>query len=143
MLSRYFSSYRVGSWHSGALLLAGLLSTIGCGGTQQVEVAGAPEDAGKMLAVALDAWRDGKKADELMSGKPRIMAQDEDWAAGAALKSYSEPAAPLKYGGHWRVATTLTLAPAGKPEVKKPVAYAVTLGSPVSIIRVDDRESMN
>jgi hypothetical protein len=117
--------------------LAGLLLFAGCG-PKSVNLAGTAPDAKKVLSSSLEAWKEGRKPDQLQSGTPAVVMVDGDWAAGKSLKQFDVPGDAVRTGGHWRVAAVLTLGESGRPDSKKNVAYAVTLDTPISIIRADD-----
>ncbi len=109
---------------------------MGCG-AGQIRVAGDADAARQALTQVLDAWKSGKSADDLKSGSPSVVAVDEDWAGGKELKSYELVEHPQENGSHWRVFANLTLATKGKTGKPEQVCYAVTLGSPTSVLRSD------
>jgi hypothetical protein len=138
-------SYRFGKVRSSfariILGMAATLALVGCDGPKIISPSGNPEEAKKVLSTALDAWKSGQKSDQLQSRKPVVYVADEDWRAGATLKGFQLSGAPEQRGGHWRITAVLIVVPIGKPEVQKPVAFAVTMGSSINITRVDDVET--
>ncbi len=65
-----------------ALLLA--LPSLGCGGPKPAD----PDQARATLAMALDAWRDGRTIDDVTNGSPPITVADPSWKAGFKLSRY-------------------------------------------------------
>ena len=97
------------SWRACAVCVCGwalLLAASGCS-RRPPEVKGTEDDARAALASALDAWLAGHKPDVLQDGTPPVWMIDQDWRAGKTLKAYRTPETPEKFGGHWKVATTI------------------------------------
>ncbi|MFN0051293.1 MAG: hypothetical protein ACKV0T_03830 [Planctomycetales bacterium] len=113
------------------------ITLAGCG-PGQASPKGSTEDVTKVLSVALDAWKAGKKPDELRSEKPAVNIADQDWQAGLALKEYQVSGSPVKYGGNWRVSAVLTLTDERQSALQKQVAYDVTIQPAITILRADD-----
>src|SRR5947209_3517728 len=65
------------------LCCAGLLA--GCGGAREPNVD--PDQAGRALRKALDAWKDGKTAAEL-EAQQAILMNESDWTSGKQLVEY-------------------------------------------------------
>lgn len=112
------------------------LFLMGCG-VGEIRVVGNADDAKQALTQVLDAWKAGKSAADLQSGTPSVVAVDEDWTGGKQLKSYELVDSPMENGSHWRVFANLTLTTKGKTSKPEKVCYAVTLGSPTSVLRSD------
>jgi hypothetical protein len=122
-----------------AFALCGAVLASGCG-PRAVKLEGTSEDGAKIVAEMFDAWKSGQKPDDFQNSKtPKLIVSDEDWSAGAELKSF-ELGAPIQNGGNWRVPAVVTLVTKQRGERKHTVAYAVTLKPAVSIIRADDAE---
>ena len=122
------------------LLACGLASALSFAGCAQgpVVLAGDEEEATTIVAQTLEAWQAGQNPDELEGESPKIHVADEDWRSGKSLKSFEVQGAPLETGGHWRVRAVLTLTADGHAELKKPVAYAVTLEPAITVLRAVD-----
>jgi hypothetical protein len=107
----------------------------GCG---EKEISPQGDAIGVRAAVtsALDTWKSGGTVEQLRRVEPAVYVSDEDWAAGRELASYKVLKAPEQNGSHWRTYVKLSFA-SDAPESEKTVCYAVTPGSPSSIIRSD------
>ncbi|RPI80315.1 MAG: hypothetical protein EHM42_12285 [Planctomycetaceae bacterium] len=120
-------------------LVALVLLPAGCG-QQTVKLQGNADESRQIVNEMLDAWKSGRKPDEFQqSRKPPVVVGDEDWSAGAQLKSF-DVAAPVEYGGNWRVPVVVTTVTPAQGERQRNVAYGVTLKPVVTIIRADDTE---
>jgi hypothetical protein len=117
------------------LLAAFAALAAGCGHN---EIRPTGDAAGVRSAVtqALDAWKAGQSPEELKVVAPVVFINDEDWRAGRRLTGYEVLEEPQQNGSHWRTYVKLLLAGEGSPQAKT-VCYAVTPGSPSSIIRSD------
>ena len=61
-----------------------LAAPLGCGGLEPTD----PDRARETLALALDAWRDGRSVEDVTNGSPPITVADPLWKAGYKLSSY-------------------------------------------------------
>jgi hypothetical protein len=118
------------------VLMFGLCLTAGCG-PSEIRPQGTGDEARTTLIRALDVWKAGGALDELPKASPMIIMADEDWSAGRRIADYEIVEEPQLNGSHWRVYAQIKLL--HKSQVQKPqrVCYAVTLGSPTSILRSD------
>lgn len=72
-----------------ALLLAcGTALLAGCGGGLAENVN--PDQAGKALQTALDAWKDGKTPKDLEGFDPSIVMNESDWSTGNRLLEFKK-----------------------------------------------------
>jgi len=116
-----------------------LVVLVGCG-QKELKLQGTPEEGGKVLTQMLEAWKGGKSlADYSRSIEPPIVVADEDWTAGATLKSY-QLGTPMQYGGLWRIPVKVVVSHPDSGERERDFAYGVTLQPKISIIRADDSE---
>lgn len=87
------------------------------------------------LTKTLDAWKDGKKPDELGSQSPKIVAQDMDWQMGAKLTDYKVTGNSVPKDANLIAEVELKLiAPDGK-EKKKTVKYIVGTSPVLTVFR--------
>ena len=113
-------------------LAAVVVVTSGCG-PSEIRPEGDAAAARAAVADALEGWKTGETPEEMMSGSPALRVSDEDWRAGKKLVGFEIVDEPVQNGSHWRVYALLTLANARPSRV----CYAVTPGSPASVIRSD------
>jgi hypothetical protein len=112
-----------------ALLLAAL--PLGCGGQTPAD----PDQARATLALALDAWRDGRTIDEVTNGSPPITVADPAWKAGFKLSRYEVAETTRAAGFDLRMPVQLWLQdPKGKA-VKESVKYTVSVQPSRTVIR--------
>jgi hypothetical protein len=88
------------------LLAALLLQSIGCGGGG---VPATEEAARGALTAALDAWKAGRKAEEMRQESPEVVVGDADWKLGRRLVGY-QIGTGMFDGKNLRVPVTLTIA---------------------------------
>jgi hypothetical protein len=112
-----------------ALVLAAL--PLGCSGPKPAD----PEQARATLAMALDAWRDGRTIDEVTKGSPSITVADPEWKAGFKLSRY-QVAETAKFAGFdLNIPVELWLEdPKGKA-VQEKVKYTVSVQPARTVIR--------
>lgn len=113
-----------------------LLGFIGGCADTEIRPQGDADGARSAVTSALDAWKDGKTAEQLRNADPAVYVSDEDWKAGRKLASYEVLREPEQNGSHWRTYVKLSFTGDASGSVKT-VCYAVTPGSPASIIRSD------
>jgi hypothetical protein len=68
--------------------LALVLALAGCGPRGAIDLTLDKELARASLARFLDAWRDGRKSDQLASASPAIFGRDPAWSDGQKLVAY-------------------------------------------------------
>lgn len=113
------------------LLFAALsLCEAGCGGGVP-----ATEDAARTaLTAALDAWKAGRKAEEMRQYSPEVVVGDTDWKLGRKLASYEIGTGTFD-GKNLRVPVTLTLAQPPSSNRKVMVKYIVGTQPVVTLFR--------
>jgi hypothetical protein len=112
-----------------ALILAS--PPIGCGGQKPAD----PDQARATLAMALDAWRDGRTIDDVTNGSPPITVADPSWKAGFKLSRYQVAETARQAGFDLRIPVELWLEdPKGKP-VQEKVKYTVSVQPARTVIR--------
>ena len=111
------------------LLLATL--PVGCGGPKPAD----PDQARATLAVALDAWRDGRTIDDVTNGNPPITVADPSWKAGYKLSRYQVAETARSAGFDLKIPVELWLQdPKGKA-VQEKVKYTVSIEPSRTVIR--------
>jgi hypothetical protein len=108
-----------------------LVLPLGCGGSKPAD----PDLARATLAMALDAWRDGRTIDEVTNGSPPITVADPAWKAGFKLSRYQVAANTRPVGFDLRMPVQLWLEdPKGKT-VEETVKYTVSVQPVRTVIR--------
>ena len=116
------------AWHA-ALLLA--ILPFGCGGQKPAD----PDQARATLAMALDAWRDGRTIDDVTGGSPPITVADPSWKAGFKLSRYQVAETARAAGFDLKIPVELWLEdPKGKA-VQEKVKYTVSVEPSRTVIR--------
>lgn len=116
------------AWLATLLLTA---ATTGCGGQEPAD----PDQARATLAMALDAWRDGKTMDEVTNGSPPITVADPSWKAGLRLARYQVGESTRAAGFDLKIPVELWLEdPKGKSTREK-VKYTVSVQPSRTVIR--------
>lgn len=116
------------------LMLALLcVASFGCGGPrgQPVNTATA-KDACKTF---LQAWQDGKKAEDL---KPGIIGADREWNAGKKLVAFEILSDEAHQGTQLRMSVKLTLKDDKGAESNSTVSYTVSTAPVVTVLRDED-----
>ena len=112
-----------------AVLMAVL--PLGCGGSTPAD----PDLARATLAMALDAWRDGRTIDEVSNGSPPITVAEPAWKSGFKLSKYEVADTTRAVGFDLRMPVQLWLEdPKGKP-VEESVKYTVSVQPVRTVIR--------
>jgi hypothetical protein len=115
--------------HVASMLLVAL--PLGCGGSKPAD----PDLARATLAIALDAWRDGRTIDEVTNGSPPITVADPAWKAGFKLSRYQVAENTRAVGFDLRMPVQLWLEdPKGKT-VEESVKYTVSVQPARTVIR--------
>jgi len=118
----------------------GMMFLPGCGGTREIHIKGTGEAAVEAVTDTLEAWKAGRKPDELNSDLS-ILARDYEWDAGATLHSFTVEKIAREDGPTWRVDAFLTFGAGGKPTTYPiQVAYSVTLHPSIAVFRLDHVE---
>lgn len=113
---------------AGLLLAAAIL---GCGGPKPAD----PDQARATLAIALDAWRDGKTMDDVINGSPPITVADPSWKSGLKLARYQVGDSTRAAGFDLKIPVELWLEdPRGKSSREK-VKYTVSIQPSRTVIR--------
>jgi hypothetical protein len=116
-----------------AWLAAPLLALLapGCGGQKPAD----PDQARATLAMALDAWRDGRTIDDVTGGSPPITVADPSWKAGFKLSRYQVAETTRAAGFDLKFPVELWLEdPKGKA-VQEKVKYTVSVQPARTVIR--------
>lgn len=122
------------TWPCRLLMLALLcVVSVGCGGSGGQAVN--PTAAKDVLKTFLQAWQDGKKAEDL---KPGITGFDRDWSAGKKLVSFEIKPNEANQGTTLRTSVQLTLKDDKGAESKSTANYNVTTAPAVTVSRDDD-----
>lgn len=103
----------------------------GCGRQQPAD----PDQARATLAMALDAWREGRTIDDVTSGSPSIVVADPSWKAGFKLTRYEVSGTTRAAGFDLKIPVELWLENSqGKP-VREKVKYTVSVQPSRTVIR--------
>ena len=113
------------------LLAALLLCPAGCGGGGVPATEAAARGA---LTTALDAWKAGRKAEDMRQESPEVVVGDADWKLGRRLVGY-QIGTGLFDGKNLRVPVTLTLAQPPRGNRQLVVNYIVGTQPVVTIFR--------
>jgi hypothetical protein len=113
------------------LLAAVLLCTAGCGGGG---VPATEEAARGALTAALDAWKGGRKAEEMRQQTPEFVVGDADWKQGRLLVGY-QIGTGMFDGKNLRVPVTLTIAQPPRGNRQVIVNYIVGTNPVVTLFR--------
>jgi hypothetical protein len=87
------------------------------------------------LKIALDAWKTGKKTQELKAATPSIVVQDMDWDGGSKLLDYQITGPGTEQDANLRCPVKLTLRDPQGQEVKKDVSYIVGTDPVLTVFR--------
>lgn len=117
------------------LLISVLLCamSLGCGGSRGQPVN--PTMAKDVLKTFLQAWQDGKKAEDL---KPGIIGADREWNAGKKLVAFEILSDEANQGTRLKMSVNLTLKDDKGAESKSTVNYAVSTAPAVTVLRDED-----
>lgn len=115
-----------------------LVATAGCGSSNAPLPSEA--EAKAALTTALDTWKNGKSASELVSATPPVQAVDQDWVAGKILESYTIGEESPGAAGNKTFSVTLTIKGSSGPNSVK---YMVFGKEPVRVYRDVDFERMS
>jgi hypothetical protein len=117
------------------LSLGLLLSVAGCAGN--IHGAGSEQAAREALGSALEAWKNGRTADDMRRGMPEVVVGDSAWKQGLKLSSY-EIGKGMYDGKNLRIPVTLTLVQPPRGIRKVEVNYIVGTSPVVTIFRDSD-----
>jgi hypothetical protein len=112
-----------------ALACAGI--SAGCGGQKPVD----PDQARATLAMALDAWRDGRTIDDMSNGSPAIVVADPSWKAGFKLSRYEVADNASSAGFDLKIPVALWLQDTSGKAVQEKVKYTVSVQPARTVIR--------
>lgn len=107
--------------------------SVGCGGPRGQPVN--PTTAKEVLKTFLQAWQEGKKADDL---KPSIVGADREWNAGMKLVAFEILTDEANQGTRLKMSANLTLKDDKGTESKSTVSYAVSTAPTVTVLRDED-----
>jgi hypothetical protein len=116
---------------AGLLAIALAAPPLGCDGQRPAD----PDQARATLAMALDAWRDGRTIDDVTNGRPPIVVADPSWKAGYKLSRYQVAEGARAAGFDLKIPVELWLQdPKGKV-VQEKVTYTVSIEPSRTVIR--------
>lgn len=122
------------TWPCRLLMLALLCGvSVGCGGPRGQPVN--PTTAKDTLKTFLQAWQDGKKAEDL---KPGIIGADREWSAGKKLVAFEILTDEANQGTRLKMSVNLTVKDDKGTESKSKVDYAVSTAPTVTVLRDED-----
>jgi hypothetical protein len=122
-------SVRINS--TGAMIVASLVVFAGCGSSG---VPATEEAARAALASALDAWKSGRKVEEMRGQSPEVIVRDTDWKLGRRLVGYEIGQGTFD-GKSLRVPVTLTIALPSRSSRKLVAHYIVGTKPVVTVFR--------
>jgi hypothetical protein len=111
------------------------LGVAGCAGGSSG--AGNEQSAREALGSALEAWKNGRTADDMRRGTPEVVVGDSAWKLGLKLSGY-EIGKGMYDGKNLRVPVTLTLVQPPRGTRKIDVNYIVGTSPVVTIFRDSD-----
>lgn len=114
------------------LLAAFVLVATGCGGPTQ---SSDPTKARTVLIESLDAWKAGKRLDDMRTGSPAVHVIDQDWMLGRKLLAY-ELVGDAKRDGPGTAFTVKLTLDGGKP-AGQPLTYRVFTSPSLSVARTE------
>ncbi len=117
---------------AGALVAGLMVCSIGCGGASAT--GGSEQEARDALTKALDAWKSGRKADEMRNESPEVIVGDPDWKKGNRLNAY-QVGSGMYDGKNLRVPVTLTVEQPPRGQRKVVVDYIVGTRPVVTLFR--------
>lgn len=121
------------TWPCRLLMFALLcVASVGCGGSAPAVNPATAKDACKTF---LQAWQDGKKAEDL---KPGIIGADREWSAGKKLVAFEILTDEANQGTRLSMSVKLTLKDDKGSESKSTVNYAVSTAPVVTVLRDED-----
>lgn len=115
-----------------ALVLLGVMP-IGCGSPRGQAVN--PTTAKEVGKTFLQAWKDGKKAEDL---KPGIIGVDREWSAGKKLVAFEILPDESNQGTRLVMSVKLTLRDDKGGESNTTAKYAVSTAPVVTVLRDED-----
>lgn len=122
------------TWPCWLLMLALLcVASVGCDGPRGQPVN--PATAKEVCKTFLQAWQDGKKAEDL---KPGIIGVDREWNDGKKLVAFEILTDAANQGTRLSLSVKLTLKDDQGAESISTVKYAVSTAPVVTVLRDDD-----
>lgn len=106
---------------------------VGCGGPRDQAVN--PTMAKDVCKTFLQAWQDGKKAEDL---KPGIIGADREWDSGKKLVAFEILSDEANQGTMLKMSAKLTLKDDNGAESKSTVSYSVSTAPAVTVVRDED-----
>jgi hypothetical protein len=104
---------------------------LGCGSPKPAD----PDLARATLAMALDAWRDGRTIDEVTSGSPPIIVADPAWKAGFKLSRYQVAETSRLAGFDLKIPVELWLEDSKGKALQEKVKYTVSIEPARTVVR--------
>lgn len=109
------------------------LMSMGCDGPRGQAVN--PTTAKEVCKTFLQAWQDGKRAEDL---KPGIIGADREWSVGKKLVAFEILPDEANQGTQLRMSVKLTLKDSKGAESKSTVKYVVSTAPAVTVLRDED-----
>jgi hypothetical protein len=116
---------------AGLLVLSFAGAPFGCGGPKPAD----PDQARATLAMALDAWRDGRTMDDVTNGSPPIVVADPSWKAGFKLSRYQVAETTRSAGFDLKIPVELWLTDTKGKAVQEKVKYTVSVQPSRTVLR--------
>ena len=109
------------------------MMSMGCDGPRGQAVN--PTTAKEVCKTFLQAWQDGKRAEDL---KPGIIGADREWSVGKKLVAFEILPDEANQGTQLRMSVKLTLKDSKGAESKSTVKYVVSTAPAVTVLRDED-----
>jgi hypothetical protein len=104
---------------------------LGCVGQAPAD----PDQARATLAMALDAWRDGRTMDQVTNGSPPITVSDPLWKAGVKLSRYKVAETANPTGFDLKIPVELWLEDSNGKARQEKVKYTVSVQPARTVLR--------
>jgi predicted small lipoprotein YifL len=120
------------------VVLAAALGLSGCGGPKHLPVAATPDSSRDALAMAFEAWKQGKTEQEMSESSPSLYFPDDDLRRGAKLLEYRiEGDGHLAGTGYSYIVRVKIQDKDGSRTRDKKIAYRVVTEPKIAITRED------
>lgn len=91
--------------------------------------------AQKVLATALDAWKEGKRPESLRAHDPPIVVGDPDWEQGWTLLDHRPGAVSWDDGSNQYSEVVLTIKKGSEAAVQRKATYVISTRPAITVIR--------
>lgn len=135
-LSRFPSLFPPSIFSSARWIAAVMLVLVmaGCGNNGNPHPVNAVK-ARELLKTTMEAWKSGKKPEEMSQGNPSIVVQDFDWMQGKKLTDYQINSKDAETGANLTCQVTLHLQNTDGNNEEKNVYYVVGTSPAFSVFR--------